>query len=158
WAREEVADAEVSGAAGSPEAEQMIERLGLEFWIATRRTSWVAVGDEVTVDPTRPFRRVGIPQALPVGLSARGLGVPQGLVARFAGSVRMLADTYGGDEAPASEVRFHRTLSARRSTAAPRRLVGRLVLQTPSRLVIEFDVESIALAWRPKSAVRLFLA
>jgi Ca-activated chloride channel family protein len=158
WAREEVADAEVSGAAGSPEAEQMIERLGLEFGIATRRTSWVAVSDEVTVDPTRPTRRVEIPQALSVGLSATGLGVAAGRLAMHGGMEHLLGQVYGAAEDSVTEFRFHRTLSARRSTAAPRRLVGRLVLQTPSRLVIEFDVESIALAWRPKSAVRLFLA
>jgi Ca-activated chloride channel family protein len=58
WAREAVADAELRFAGGSREEEEVIERLGLDFGIATRRTSWVAISDEATVDPTQPTRRV----------------------------------------------------------------------------------------------------
>src|SRR2546427_12729140 len=52
-----------------------IETLGLDFQITTRLTSWVAVTEEATVDPLHPLRRERIPQALPAGLSAAGLGL-----------------------------------------------------------------------------------
>ena len=83
WAREAVADAEMRFAGGSREEEEVIERLGLDFGIATRRTSWVAISDEATVDPTQPTRRVEMPQMLPLGLSAFGLGLTEELGESF---------------------------------------------------------------------------
>lgn len=53
----------------------VIEQLGLDFQISTRRTSWVAVSDEATVDPRQPTRRERVPQALPHGMSVAGLGL-----------------------------------------------------------------------------------
>ncbi len=76
FAREAVEDIEMRRAAGEDRAvDAEIERLGLDFHIATRLTAWVAVSDEPTVDPTAPGRRERIPQALPFGLSAEGLGL-----------------------------------------------------------------------------------
>jgi Ca-activated chloride channel family protein len=75
YAREMVEDLECRRAAGDETVDPEIERLGLDFQIATRLTSWVAVSEEPTVDPTRPYRRERIPHALPAGLSVEGLGL-----------------------------------------------------------------------------------
>jgi len=57
------------------EFDEHIERIGLMHRIATRRTSWVAVSEGATVDEREPTKRVKIPQELPYGLSASGLGI-----------------------------------------------------------------------------------
>jgi Ca-activated chloride channel family protein len=79
YGREAVEDLELDRAVGADAAEtdRIIERLGLEFCIGTRLTSWVAISDEPTVDPGQPTRRTLIPQELPYGLSAEGLGLRQ---------------------------------------------------------------------------------
>jgi Ca-activated chloride channel family protein len=77
YARESVEDLEADRAAGGDPApiDRAVERLGVEFQIATRRTSWVAVSEERSVDPQAPIRRVRMPQALPYGLSAEAIGL-----------------------------------------------------------------------------------
>ncbi|HEY6724313.1 MAG TPA: VWA domain-containing protein, partial [Polyangiaceae bacterium] len=77
FARERVLDLEmrIAGKAPRDELERDIERLGLDFGISTRLTSWVAVSKGATVDPTRPTRHVTRPQALPHGMSVAGLGL-----------------------------------------------------------------------------------
>jgi len=46
--------------------------------VATRLTSWIAVSEEMTVDPNAPTRRVRMPQELPHGMSVEGLGLRGG--------------------------------------------------------------------------------
>ncbi|NCG18142.1 MAG: VWA domain-containing protein [Rhodobacterales bacterium] len=76
WARDAVADLELQRAAGQSEGvDAAITALGLQHRIATRLTSWLAVSDEVTVDPGAPIRKVDVPQALPYGMSAQGVGL-----------------------------------------------------------------------------------
>ncbi|MBW2536919.1 MAG: VWA domain-containing protein, partial [Deltaproteobacteria bacterium] len=77
YARERVEDLEVRRAADEPGApiDEQIEALGLAFGIATRLTSWVAISETATVDPTRASRKVTQPQQLPHGMSAEGLGL-----------------------------------------------------------------------------------
>jgi Ca-activated chloride channel homolog len=77
YGREAIEDLEIDLAAGGKrgDIDAAILRLGLELQIATRLTSWVAVSREQTVDPHRPVRAVRIPQELPHGLSAEGLGL-----------------------------------------------------------------------------------
>jgi len=78
YARERVEDWELRLAAHPNELQRVdaeIEKLGVDFQIASRVTSWVAVSEEVTVDGTRGSRRVEQPQLLPAGISAEGLGL-----------------------------------------------------------------------------------
>lgn len=77
FGREAIEDLELALAAGDRRApiDQAVERLGLAFQLSTRLTSWVAVSEEPTVDPTKPVRREAMPQALPHGMSAEGLGL-----------------------------------------------------------------------------------
>ena len=72
--RERVAELELKAAlGGAMDAE--IEAIGLRYQIATRLTSWVAISAAPTVDATAPTRDAVVPQALPHGMSATGLGL-----------------------------------------------------------------------------------
>lgn len=78
FAREQVQDLETALAAapqrrGAIDAE--IERIALDFQIASRLTSWVAVSDRIDVDPQSPSRREEMPHELPQGMSLTGLGL-----------------------------------------------------------------------------------
>lgn len=77
FAREAVEALEMRLAAGEAKAaiDARIEGLGLDFQISTRLTAWVAVSEEPTVDPSKPFRRERMPQAVPHGMSVEGLGL-----------------------------------------------------------------------------------
>lgn len=78
FGREAVEDLEVARTLATEkhqEIDETIERLGLELQISTRLTTWVAISEEATVDPTRPTRREVMPTELPHGVSAEGLGL-----------------------------------------------------------------------------------
>ncbi len=77
FARERVEDLELERAAGGDATaiDARIETLGLHHQIATRLTTWVAISEAITVDVTAPTRREEIPQELPHGVSAEGLGL-----------------------------------------------------------------------------------
>lgn len=79
YARERVEDLEMQLWGGESQAriDAEIERIGLDYQIATKQTSWVAVSDEVTVDPRRASQSVEQPHELPFGMSAEGLGLRQ---------------------------------------------------------------------------------
>ena len=74
FGRELVEDLELDAATGK-RVERSIEQVGLDFQIATRLTSWVAVCEEPGVDPREPLRTVRIPQEVPYGMSVEGLGL-----------------------------------------------------------------------------------
>jgi Ca-activated chloride channel family protein len=77
FGREAVEDLETRLAAGGDarEIDASIERIGVDFQISTRLTSWVAVSEDITVDPGDPLRRERMPHELPYGVSAEGLGL-----------------------------------------------------------------------------------
>jgi Ca-activated chloride channel family protein len=77
FGREAVEDLETRLAAGvdAREIDARIERLGVDYQISTRLTSWVAVSEERTIDPSEPLRRMRMPHELPYGMSAEGLGL-----------------------------------------------------------------------------------
>jgi len=85
FARERVEDLEVAGAAGE-EVDAQVERLGLDFQVATRLTSWVAVSEAPTVDPGAPTRRERIPHEIPHGTSVEGFGLRAPMAQRVAGA------------------------------------------------------------------------
>ncbi|MEM9803172.1 MAG: VIT and VWA domain-containing protein, partial [Planctomycetota bacterium] len=183
FARERVLDLEVLGAAersrGSVEGE--VERLGLDFQIATSRTSWVATSDEATVDPTQATRRVTMPHELAAGMSAEGLGLrpasasgslqtlaalpmplgkPHGLVAERASEEAFAPFE---DAAPAPGVRGRSDSFVGRmkkrfapEPTAPIVLVGQVRSFEPGTLVVEFEADR-ALEWDPDRVVKLEL-
>jgi Ca-activated chloride channel family protein len=77
FGREKVEDLEMRLCAGEPaeSIDRAVEKVGLEFQIATRVTSWIAVSDEPSVDPKAPTRKQRVPQELPFGVSVDGLGL-----------------------------------------------------------------------------------
>jgi Ca-activated chloride channel family protein len=77
FAREAAEDLELELAAGGARRaiDEQLERLGLDFQIATRLTSWLAVAEQASVDPRTPSRREKIAQELPYGMSVEGLGL-----------------------------------------------------------------------------------
>ncbi len=74
FGREQVADLEAWRAGGS-DVDERVEALGLRFQIATRLTSWVAIRDEVSVQPGTPSRFENVLHELPYGTSVEGLGL-----------------------------------------------------------------------------------
>jgi Ca-activated chloride channel family protein len=74
--RESIEDLEADLAAGGDAAaiDREVQRIGLEFQIATRRTSWVAISEEPGVDPQAPTRRVRMPQARSTRAGRIGVG------------------------------------------------------------------------------------
>lgn len=77
YAREKVEDLEMKIASGMGmfQVDPQIERVGVDFQIATRLTSWIAVSREVMVDPRDALRRERMPHELALGLSAEGVGL-----------------------------------------------------------------------------------
>lgn len=57
------------------QVDSAVQALGLDFQISTRLTSWVAISEQMTVDPRLPRRNVSQPQELAYGMSAEGLGL-----------------------------------------------------------------------------------
>ncbi len=76
YARERVADLEMRWSIGRDveRIDREIESLGLVFQIATRRTSWLAIDDDRSVDPRRGSREEEIPQELPYGTTIDSFG------------------------------------------------------------------------------------
>lgn len=102
FGREWVEDLEAHRCAGgdAEDIDAQIERVGLDFQIATRKTSWIAVSQDVTVDPALARIETQMPHALPYGMSAEGVGL------RLA-------------QAPAPAKTMTGALRARRSVARP---------------------------------------
>ena len=136
YGREAVEDLEMRRAAGETgDLDQRIERLGLAFQIATRLTSWGGVSEEATVDPRQPTRRERIPQALPEGLSAEGLGLRGRPMQKLGSRIGMRLGSV--------------VLRAQRVVARPAvRLSGRIVLRRGRELIVEITLDQL-LEWAP---------
>lgn len=77
FGRERVADLEVAWTIGreTREIDREIEGIGLVFQIATRKTSWVAIDEDRSVDPRKGSVVAEIPQELPYGTSMASFGL-----------------------------------------------------------------------------------
>jgi Ca-activated chloride channel family protein len=179
FARESVSDLEAAIAArpegsDAEDLETRIERIGLDFQVATRLTSWVAVSEEPSVDPSAPTRRVRVPQNLPHGMSLEGLGLRAGAVAAGPAVMGAMAPPAGAPVRAARAVRLGDLGARTRSPGkggiagaerggpiewslapAPHQRTGRVTLRKGRLLVIEIDVGAEALAWAPGSEVSL---
>jgi Ca-activated chloride channel family protein len=178
YGREAVEDLEMDLAArGRAGADQAIETLGLEFQIATRLTSWIAVEEEPSVDPLAPLRRVKMPQALPYGMSMEGLGLRSGGApfvggglmrspVAFAGAPRAAAGAMppvpaqaiappgamarragGGGMMARVRALFAPEDELGARSPSPRRLRGRIVKNEQGSLTIEVTVDGEPLTW-----------
>lgn len=80
FARETVEDLELAHATTQTDhaaIDREIERLGLRYQISTRLTTWVAVSQDPTVDPSRPGRHEVVAHEVPQGTSVAGMGLRQ---------------------------------------------------------------------------------
>jgi Ca-activated chloride channel homolog len=102
FAREAVEDCEAHLAGGGDPAEidRVIEQLGLEFQIATRLTSWVAITEERSVDPGAQLLRETMPHELPYGTSMEGLGLRAASAPEAGAASRMRAGSGMADMMP----------------------------------------------------------
>lgn len=77
FGREQVADLEVRWSMGreANAIDREIESIGLVFQIATRRTSWVAIDEDRSVDPRLASQHFEVPQELPYGTTAASFGL-----------------------------------------------------------------------------------
>ena len=89
YGRERIEDLETRRAAGEPSSamDEAVEGLGLAFQIASKRTSWVAIDEEPSVDPGVPTRRERVPHQLPHAMSAEGLGLRAPMARGFGGGM-----------------------------------------------------------------------
>lgn len=161
FGRERVEDLEASVAAGEIGIDPEIERVGLDFGISSRLTSWVAVSETPSVDPQSAVRRERMPQQLPYGVSAEAVGLRSaapGLVfgacappAAFASRSRASASTIGAAPSRA----MPRSMAAMGRVGAPvpseRALRGYVVRRDDVKLVLEIEVDRTELAWEPPS-------
>ncbi len=151
YAREAVDDLEMREAAGLlSEGDTDIERIGLAFQIATRRTAWVAVSEEPTVDPAAPIRRERIPHELPFGMSAEGLGLrqPSGFGSR-SDMILSLGDAGRSVRLRHSAPRQAIGWLAEPVEPAPRLLTARLTFRKDQDLVFAVDVTD-PVEWYPR--------
>lgn len=104
FGREQVADLEVRWSIGKEARaiDEDIERIGVVFQISTRRTSWVAIDEDRTVDPRLGSQHVEIPQELPYGTSAASFGLaapmPMAMPMSAMGSIGSVDALYEAEE------------------------------------------------------------
>lgn len=93
YGRERVADLETTWSIGQNQQriDKAIERVGVDFQIATRLTSWVAVDQTKQVDPYAPSRSESVPQELPYGTTMGSFGA-----AAAPQAMSMMASTRAG--------------------------------------------------------------
>lgn len=152
YAREHVADLEAYRAAGgdAQEINGQIEQTGLDFQIATRLTSWVAVSTAVMVDPGQTVETVEQPQEVPefISLAGFGLRAPASLItasapapsAPAASAARPIASAQGAGAA--SQAMKRRSRAGR--SQAPSAPVPPLNLEGSSEVDTLMDTEEDA--------------
>jgi hypothetical protein len=93
WAREAIEDLELDLASGDDRKriDERIKQIGVTHAVLSRLTSWVAIAEEPAVDPRDPVRTERIPQALPYGMEANGLGLFGGIAGGIPRALRMSA-------------------------------------------------------------------
>jgi Ca-activated chloride channel homolog len=169
YGREAVEDLELRAACGERSVDAEIERLGLRFQIATRRTSWVAVSEEPAVDPRQPTRRERMPHELPAGMSVEGLGLrgatpivvrqqmarsKEAMLLGRAGDIMALRDS--SESPPACPPEFSADADVASSLRTeqfygPTEMTGRLVRRRDRELVVEIFLDR-PVDWRPVAA------
>lgn len=86
WARRKIESLEFDRNLDEEQRRLQVIDLALEFRLMTQYTSFVAIEEEITADAQDPLRTIGVPVALPDGVSASLLGpqvMGQGGESRF---------------------------------------------------------------------------
>jgi len=163
YGREVVEDLEVAAVTGENMDEE-IEDIGLDFQIATRRTSWVAIAEEPSVDPTEPTRRERIPQELPHGTSVEGFGLRGDMrdVSAFGTVCYDCADGLMDHAVQAIETEYssmhiaprhlvHGAVRSKDRSKFPLR--GRVTLADDDHIVVEFELDGLITWERPSEVI-----
>lgn len=126
YGRERVEDLDlrISAGEGFAALDDEIERVGVRFQVATRRTSWVAISEKVTVDPDAARRAVEQPHEVPHGASIEGFGLRAGdaggaIEADESAEFEALAEESTGSFAPLRESAPLGEVRSRGRAAAP---------------------------------------
>ena len=149
FGREWVEDLEALRCAGGDrrDVDDQVERVGLDFQIATRRTSWIAVREEGAVDRSRGTVDETMPHALPYGVSAEGFGLRP--AAPVLGRGRVL-DAMSAGGAPVSErARRVRTRGGPTGRAEEGAFADEEVLET---IEADDDFEGVPVTAAPSAA------
>jgi Ca-activated chloride channel family protein len=162
FGRERVEELEMElAAAPGAGLEAELERTGLDFQLATRRTSWLAIRETPSVDPRVPTRRVIVPQELPHGLSANGLGIRGPAYVAPCGVTTLYQRDYDppGGDVLFQEARVVRQRPAPASRPAPpsRVMEGRVTVASSSLIAVEVLIVG-RLDVRPPRYLRLTFA
>jgi hypothetical protein len=122
----------------------------------------VAVSEEPSVDPTKPTRRVVVPQELPYAMSVEGLGLREvhPLLSHSVKAVFCAPPPLRSVLKSAAETPFRGLAQRALERALPRphpvSLPGRVVLDRPGELVVEVALET-ALDWSPPARAQVVL-
>ena len=158
FAREavEALEMRLAGGTARTEIDPAIEKLGLDFQISTRLTAWIAVSEEPTVDPGAPFRRERMPQALPYGMSAEGLGLRQQRWAPSAsmdGSEDMVLYSMSPDKAMGPKP--SPPPAAARGASPPTKRISAQYSWAGGNLVLTVEVGEVGITWTIPAEVTL---
>ena len=171
YGREAVENLELDLAAGAErdEIDRAVEKIGLEFGLATRLTSWVAISEVPNVDPRLPVRRETIPQELPYGMSAEGLGLRrhgQGTVAAIIRAAHAVSrddlrfyhcGVVGHDGIEQEVTAKEGEASVRLRSSAGHFIIGRWAGPTEGGgQVLEFLVTGDPLNWKPAAHATVY--
>ena len=145
YAREHVADLETRWTIGR-EAQQIdktIEKLGVVFQISTRHTSWIAIDDEVRVDPARGSLHETQPQELPAGTSITSFGLASEAPPVAASPVFRGVSALSPGPAPASQQRRSALTTTPKTPEAPAASSrnAKTVIHTGSKKPVPLDPE-----------------
>jgi Ca-activated chloride channel family protein len=129
YGRERVADLEMRWTIGKAvqEIDREIESIGLVFQIATRKTSWIAIDDDRSVDPRLGTRHEEVPQELPYGTSMASFGAPMPAPAQLMGS------TLAGSISSLAAPRMMAAMAPPGAMPAPRPAAGQPMPMSPRR-------------------------
>jgi hypothetical protein len=137
-------ETEIAAGGNAKSLEPRIEGLGLRFGVSTRLTSWIAVSEEPTVDPSAPILRVRMPHELPHGTSVDGLGLRAVGPARFSAMARgigvggmPLMDTLFGGMPSRPRVSVRASAASAPSQSPERQMRGRVARRDRGATVLE---------------------
>lgn len=178
WAREAIEALELELACGGDghDIDPQIERLGVEYSISSRLTSWVAIAEQPSVDPREPVRAERIPQSLPYGLDAEGFGLNGGFTASLSLNAPALLQripSRPGASMPAMRGRMvgagnpfgvvrrlknlgNRALEAMTGSGRRRVAMSGRIIPHPSRSTVTIEIAaSCDFNWEPPNVVML---
>ncbi|MFW5652966.1 MAG: VIT domain-containing protein [Planctomycetota bacterium] len=150
YARDRVAELDLKLEDSDGQRDEQITQIGLAFGILTRFTSWIAISDHVTVDPSDPIRREMVEQEVPHGFPpvARPMPAPAILMRPAEACVPAEADVLFR---PAAVRRRESSVTSGEDDQGGREdmpLVAELIALSSDRVTLELIVTA-PMMWNP---------